>query len=77
MPPSTTSVPFFKEFNLNIRNVIDCLRKMKKFLKCKSEIWNINFDTFKIVLVTLLLQKFDGDILFKLPPLHVITNMIE
>jgi len=77
VPPSTAYVPFFKEFNLKIRNVIDCLQKMKKFLKCKSEIWNINFDTFKKIQVTFLPQKFDGDILFKLPPLHAIANMIE
>jgi hypothetical protein len=53
--PSTTSVPFFKEFNLKTHNVIDFLQKMKKFLRYRSEIWSINFDTFKIVQVTLLL----------------------
>jgi len=77
VPPSTTHVPFFKEFNLKTCNVIDCLRKMKKFSRCRSEIWNINFNTFKKIQVTFLPQKFDGDILFKLPPLHAITNMIE
>jgi hypothetical protein len=50
---------------------------MKNFSKCKSGIQNIDFGTFKIVQVTFLLQKFDGDILFELPPPHVATNMIE
>jgi hypothetical protein len=50
--------------------------KDEKVLKM-CEIWNINFDTFKIVQITFLPQEFDGDILFELPPLYAIANMIE
>jgi hypothetical protein len=50
---------------------------MKKFSRCRSEIWNIDFDTFKIVQVTFLPQEFDGDILFELPPPYAIANMID
>jgi hypothetical protein len=43
----------------------------------KSENCNIDFDTFKVVLVQVLLQRFDGDILFELLLENVTSTMIE
>jgi len=43
----------------------------------KSENCNTNFDTFKVVIVQVLLQRFDGDNLFELLLANVTTTMIE
>jgi hypothetical protein len=58
-------------------SVIHCLWKTSQASQCRSEICNIDFDIFKVVPVQVLLQEFDGEILFELPPANVTSSMIE
>lgn len=76
-PACSPSLPFYGGLNSSSSSVIHCLKERAKASWCRSEIWNIYFDSIKIVQILFLPLEFDGNILFKLPPTNVATTIVK
>jgi hypothetical protein len=51
-----------------ISNVVECLKQLAFVDVLKSKLQHLNYDVISKMILQYLPSKFDGDIMFKLPP---------
>lgn len=67
--PSETHVLVSRTSTSVVRNVVDSLKAMLQIQHTSNELRSLDYATMKIEVINFLLMKFDGDVLFELPPI--------
>ena len=73
---SSWSLPPVYPISKDCLSVMQCLRKLSSVPRCRNELAQIDFDAIEYHKVKFLPTKFDGNVVFELPPCRGNANSI-